>query len=266
MLKFKSLFNKQCSVIAMIHVDALPGTPLFSGSVDNIVKKACKEAEIYLSNRVDGILVENMHDVPYVQSKYFEPEVTASMTRICTELRKIIPKYIPFGLQVLAGGNKEALSIAKVCSMNFIRAEGFVFRFTDADAGLLLRYRKKIEAEDVLVFTDIKKKHSSHAITSDVSLIETAKAAEFFLSDGIILTGTSTGNPADVEELQGLKGNINLPVLIGSGVTYENLENYLSADALIVGSHFKRDGKWNNEVDEERIRNFMNKINKQQFY
>lgn len=59
----------------------------------------------------------------------------------------------------------EALAIAKACSLNFIRAEGFVFShvadegFVDGSAGLLLRYRKNIGAEDVLIFTDIKKKH-----------------------------------------------------------------------------------------------------------
>lgn len=67
--------------------------------------------------------------------------------------------------QVLAAGNTEALAIAKACSLNFIRAEGFVFShiadegFLDANAGHILRYRRHIEAEDVLIFTDIKKKH-----------------------------------------------------------------------------------------------------------
>lgn len=65
----------------------------------------------------------------------------------------------------MAGGNREALAIAKVCSLNFIRVEGFVFShiadegFMDANAGTLLRYRRNIQADNILVFTDIKKKH-----------------------------------------------------------------------------------------------------------
>lgn len=103
--------------------------------------------------------------------------------------------YIPLGIQILACGNKQALAVAKACQLQFIRAEGFVFGhvadegYTDACAGDLLRYRKQIEADNILVFTDLKKKHSSHAITQDVSLLETAKASEFFLTDGIIITG-----------------------------------------------------------------------------
>nr|XP_023023749.1 uncharacterized protein F13E9.13, mitochondrial isoform X1 [Leptinotarsa decemlineata] len=263
---YNRLFRRKCSIIGMIHVPALPGSPLFSGSIDRIVSKACQETEIYLKNDIDGLIVENMHDIPYIQSKHFGPEVTATLTRICSELRKIIPNTTPFGIQVLSGGNKEALAIAKACSMNFIRAEGYVFShigdegFTDANAGVLLRYRKQIEAENVLVFTDIKKKHSSHAITGDISLVDTAKAAEFFLSDGVILTGTATGEPADAQELQQLKNSTTLPVLVGSGITYDNLENYTSADGLIIGSYFKKDGRWFNEVDENRIKMFMMKI------
>lgn len=44
---------------------------------------------------------------------------------------------------------------------------------------------------------------SSHALTSDVSIEETARAAEFFLSDGVIVTGAATGVQANPEELRG---------------------------------------------------------------
>lgn len=55
--------------------------------------------------------------------------------------------------------------MAKACGFQFIRAEGFVFGhvadegFISSDAGELLRYRRSISADNVLVFTDIKKKH-----------------------------------------------------------------------------------------------------------
>lgn len=135
-----------------------------------------------------------MHDVPYVQDRRIGWEVVTAMTRLCHEVKSVL-KQTPCGVQILAGGNKQALAVAKASGLQFIRAEGFVFShvadegFTDACAGDVLRYRKQIDAEDVLVFTDIKKKHSSHAITNDISLIETAHAAEFFLTDGNILTG-----------------------------------------------------------------------------
>lgn len=145
----------------------------------------------------DSILIENMHDVPYVQQQNLGPETVACMTRIAQEIKNVIPPQsnLPLGIQILACGNKQALAIAKACQMQYIRAEGFVFGhvadegYTDACAGELLRYRRQIDASDVLIFTDLKKKHSSHVITQDVTLLETAKAAEFFLTDGIVITG-----------------------------------------------------------------------------
>jgi predicted TIM-barrel enzyme len=82
---------------------------------------------------------------------------------------------------------------------HFVRVEGFVFAHVadegiiDGCAGEILRYRRQIGADDVLVLTDVKKKHSSHALTADMDIAETARAAEFFLSDGVIVTGLATG-------------------------------------------------------------------------
>ncbi|XP_017775031.1 PREDICTED: uncharacterized protein F13E9.13, mitochondrial [Nicrophorus vespilloides] len=264
--RLKTLFSqKRSSVIGMVHVLPLPGTPLYVGNTQQIIDKACYETEIYVKNNIDSILVENMHDVPYVQPKNFQPETVAMMSRICTEIKKIAVN-MPLGVQVLAGGNKEALAVAQASDFDYIRAEGFVFShvadegFTDANAGTLLRFRKQIGAESIQIFTDIKKKHSSHAVTSDVSLEETARAAEFFLSDGIILTGTATGAAASVEELKRLKQNVKLPVIIGSGITKSNYKSYLDADAFIIGSHFKIGGIWNNDLCEKTINEFMSSI------
>nr|XP_034184924.1 uncharacterized protein F13E9.13, mitochondrial isoform X2 [Osmia lignaria] len=271
MLGFHTLFNKgRCAVIGMVHVGALPGSPLYGGDTRKILDNAIKEALIYKDCYVDGILVENMHDIPYVGPKDISPETTAFMTRICTEIKRALPDNLPCGVQILGGCNKEAMAVAKAADFQFIRAEGFVFShiadegFTDACAGSLLRYRKQIDAEDVLILADIKKKHSSHSITSDVSLSETVKAAEFFLADGIILTGTATGDPASAAELKEVKEIAKGPVLIGSGVSISNIGNYLSSDAVIVGSYFKVDGKWQNPIDNQKVYNFMRILQKLQ--
>ncbi|XP_076377482.1 uncharacterized protein F13E9.13, mitochondrial isoform X2 [Megalopta genalis] len=242
-------------------------TPLYKWDTEKILRDAVGDAAIYRDCKVDGVLVENMNDVPYVKAGDVLPETTAMMTRICTEIRKALPDNLPCGVQILAGCNKEAIAVAKAADFQFVRAEGYVFShvadegFTDACAGSLLRYRSQIDADDVLVFADVKKKHSSHAVTSDVSLSETVKAAEFFLADGIVLTGTATGEPASTAELAEIKRAAKGPVLIGSGVTIDNVDEYLSSDAVIVGSHFKAEGLWSNPVVEQRVRDFMRKMN-----
>ncbi|XP_025422249.1 uncharacterized protein F13E9.13, mitochondrial [Sipha flava] len=261
---FKAKLN---NVFGMIHVKPLPGTPLYNGSIKKIIYAANKEAETYLKCGIDGIVVENMHDIPYVPGNKIGPEIVSMMTRVCTSVRQLVPENIPCGLQILAAANEEAIAVAQASDFQFIRAEGFVFGhiadegYIDACAGKLLRYRKSIDAQNISVFTDIKKKHSSHAITQDVSLIETAKAATFFLTDGIIITGAATGQPAEPQEVNDVKKSVSVPVLVGSGVTLNNVHEYKGVDGFIIGSYFKRHGKWQNELDEPIILEFMQCIN-----
>lgn len=264
---FKLFHSTKCAVIGMIHVRALPGSPKSQLSVPELVEHACKEATIYQKCNVDGVIIENMFDVPYVMGDQVGPEVTAVMTRISSEIKKILGK-MPCGVQVLSGNNFSATAVALAAGLQFVRAESFVFAhiadegLMQACAGPLLRYSKNIGTTDVLYFTDIKKKHSSHAITSDVSLAQMAKDAAFFLSDGVIITGTETGVPPDAQDLIDVKKTSDLPVIIGSGVTISNVEDYIDADALIIGSHFKTNGHWRNELDSNKILKFMEKIQK----
>ncbi|CAL1603280.1 unnamed protein product [Knipowitschia caucasica] len=263
-MAFLRLFGRLKSVvIGMIHVKALPGTPLFSMDMCQITEDACREAEIYSDAGVDGLIIENMHDIPYTFS--VGPEVCACMTAVCSAVRHQCPS-LPLGVQILSSANHQALAVALASGLDFIRAEGFVFShvadegLVNACAGDLLRYRKQIGAERVCIFTDIKKKHSSHALTSDVSIEETARAAEFFLSDGLIITGSATGVQTDPLQLKAVSKAVKIPVLIGSGVTYENVADYMEANALIIGSHFKTEGHWANAVDPERVKSFMKKV------
>lgn len=260
-----TVFDINKPVIGMIHLQALPGTPFNTLKPKEIIDIALKEADILSKNGVDALAIENMHDTPYLNT-IIGPEITSIMTIIAYELKKQFDK--PTGIQVLAAANKEALSIAYNANIDFIRAEGFVYGhiadegYIDSCAGELLRYRKQLDASHIKIFTDIKKKHSSHLITADVDLVETAKAAEFFNSDGLIITSNVTGIAPHTMDLEKVKSNTSLPVLIGSGIANDNLENYIDkADAFIVGSHFKYDGFWKNDIDEKRTKSFMQKMN-----
>jgi len=252
-------------IIGMVHLEALPGTPKFKGDLHHIIAKAVAEAELYKSCGVDAVMIENMHDVPYCRK--VGPEIVASMTLASTEIRRAVGPEMPLGVQVLAANNKEAIAVAQSAGLNFVRVEGFVFGhvadegYIDGCAGDLLRYRKAIGAENIRVFADIKKKHSSHAITADVDIVETAHAAQYFLADGLIVTGASTGCEADVQQVKDVKKNVKIPVLVGSGCTTDNVSHYLmDADSLIVGSFFKEGGYWENPVSRERVQGFMDRV------
>lgn len=261
---FERVFKRTKVIIGMIHVGALPGTPGYAGDMNRIIEQAVREARQYKDSGIDALAIENMHDIPYLNGSV-GPEITAAMTIIGHHVKK--ETGLPCGVQILAAANKEALAAAFSAGLDFIRAEGFVFSHV-ADEGLinscageLLRYRKTIGADNILVFTDIKKKHSAHAITSDVDIAETAHAAEFFKSDGVIITGISTGAAANIEEIRAVKKSVSLPVLVGSGITLDNVGDFLrEADALIVGSYFKTAGRWDNPLEPGKVKEFMSKV------
>ena len=248
----------------MIHVSALPGTPKNQLSIAEITKKVIHEASIYLEAGIDSIMIENMHDVPYLKGNV-GPEIIASMTAVASELRKLSKK--PLGIQILAAANKEALAVAQAAEFNFIRAEGFVYGhladegYIDSCAGELLRYRKSIGADNIAIYTDVKKKHSSHTISSDISLAETVKTADYFLSDGIVVTGISTGEEVLIDDVKTAMKASTLPVIIGSGINANNIAKYWPyANAFIVGSSFKETSNWKNPVSKEFVTNFINRV------
>ena len=171
---------------------------------------------------------------------------------------------LPCGIQILAAANLEALAVAHAAGLDFIRAEGFAFAHV-ADEGLiqssaaeLLRYRRRIGAERVQVWADIKKKHSSHAITADVSIGATAHAVEFLRGDAVIVTGSVTGDAPQFSDVAHAKKECAIPVYLGSGVTTKNLAKfYPVADGFIVGSEFKAGGDWSRPVEPGRVEKFM---------
>ena len=268
-------------LIGMVHVGALPSSPLCRRTIGEIVKQAAAEAVLLAKHGFDAVMIENMHDAPYVHGRQ-RPVVTAAMTACGLAVQEALEpmrrggvgggkggkkgRAIPLGVQVLSGGNHEALSVALACGAAFIRCENFVFAhvgdeglMAQAEAGELLRYRREIGAEAIAVFTDLKKKHASHAITGDVSIGETAEAAAFFGSDGFIVTGTATGKPVEKSDLHAVRAaadglNCPRPVLVGSGVTAGTVGTLLEkADGLIVGSSIKREGRWFNPPDARRV-------------
>lgn len=260
----KDFFKPQKMIIGMVHLQALPGTPNSKLRMAAIAEQAVREAQLYQEAGLDAVMLENMHDLPYLKGSV-GPEITAAMSVVAHQVRKSVD--LPVGIQILAGANKEAMAVAHAAGLDFVRVEGYVFGhladegYIDSCAGELLRYRRMIGAQDVMIFTDIKKKHSSHAITSDVDIDQTAQAAEFFLSDGVIVTGRATAQAVYLHELRCLKDRVNLPVLLGSGITRENLHEYWEyASAFIVGSYFKEGGCWHNCVDTQRVLNFMKEV------
>jgi membrane complex biogenesis BtpA family protein len=226
-----------------------------------MARRAADEAAVLADAGFDALIVENMHDAPYLL-RTLGPEVVSAMTRIADEIARRVDT--PLGVQILSGAPEASLAVAHAVGARFIRVENFVFAHVadeglmhEAAAGPLLRYRKAIGAEDVAIFADIKKKHASHAITADLSIEDAASNAAFFGADALIVTGVATAHPTDADDCKLARNASRLPVIVGSGaepVTLADLAH--AADAVIVGSWIKRDDHWARPVDPDRARTF----------
>jgi membrane complex biogenesis BtpA family protein len=249
------VFGAPRSLIGMLHLDALPGAPRHDLPLERIAERAVAEARVYRACGYHALMIENMHDRPYLKAEAAAATVEA-MIAVGRAVRHEVP--LPLGVQVLAAANREALDVAHACGAAFIRAEGFVFGhvadegWIDACAGPLLRHRRAIGAEGIAVFADIKKKHASHAATADVGLVETAEASAFCLADGVVVTGAATGRETDPEEVRAVAAAVDLAVFVGSGLTAANLARYPAAHGFIVGSSVKQGGAWENPLDPGR--------------
>ncbi len=245
----------RCSLVGMVHLLPLPGSPGWRGEMQAILDGALRDAERLLEGGCDALLVENMGDLPYLRGRV-APETVAAMARATGAVCAL---GAPVGVQVLAGANREALGVAVASGARFVRVEAFAYAhvadegWLEASAGELLRARRALGA-NVAVWADVRKKHAAHAVTSDLSLAELAKGHAFCGADALIITGGATGEPTAPADVQAAR-QAGLPVVVGSGVTERDAPDLASiADALIVGSWLKEDGDWRRPVDLARVR------------
>jgi membrane complex biogenesis BtpA family protein len=241
------------ALVGMVHLLPTPGSPNWGGSMKVLLDAAERDADLLAANGCDALLVENMADMPYLRGEV-PAEVVATMA-LATE--RVLARGLPTGIQVLAGANRQALGIAAATGAHFIRVEAFAYAhvadegWMDACAGPLTRARAQVYPS-VALWTDVQKKHAAHTITADISLADLSHGHAYCGADALIITGSSTGHRTSPEQVRTAQ-TAGLPVVVGSGITDENAAEFSHADALIVGSWLKVDGRWQNQVDPSRV-------------
>lgn len=262
----EAIFGRRKAVIGVIHSLPLPGSPDYDGrDMEDVVAFAVAEAERYRDGGVDGLIVENHGDIPFARPDRLGPETAACMAVMTDAVRRV--SALPVGVNILANGAIQALAVAKAAGAAFIRVNQWSNAYVanegliDGPAGDAARYRAWLHARTVRIFADVHVKHGAHAITADRTIGELARDNEFFDADVAIATGQRTGDPTTMEELRTVAAGTSLPVVVGSGVTPDNVGDMLTvADAVIVASWLKRDGVWWNSVDPDRLRLFMQQV------
>lgn len=259
----RDIFGRDKALIGMIHCPPFPGSPRYRGETMDVIYDACmRDAERLIEGGLHGLIVENHGDVPFSKPDDIGPETPAFLSVVTDRIKRAFD--VPMGINVLANAPLPALAAAVAGGAEFIRvnqwANAYVANegFMEGRAAEAMRYRSALRAERVRVFTDAHVKHGSHAIVADRSIPELTRDLAFFDSDGIIATGQRTGNSATIEEIDEIGNATHLPLLVGSGVTEDNIVQILArTNGVIVASSLKEGGVWWNPVDPARVKSFV---------
>jgi len=261
--------NKKPFVIGMVHCAPLSGYEDSPG--ESIVKeKFINDLEALISGGIDAIMIENNYDIPHYEKA--KESTIPQLTDLCLEARKLTKK--PLGICVLWNDYERALLIAKKADLDFVRIPVFVdkvktdYGIYSAKADECIKFRKKINAQNILIFADVQVKHAEHLIKRP--LTEAVTEAIKKQADGIIITGKWTGDPPTLSDVQEAKMTSGETILIlGSGVTPENSRGY-NVNGFIVGTYFKEESErgkdfhnvfpWKSKIMADRVKKFMGKI------
>jgi len=253
----ETIFSIKKPVIGMIHLKATTGFKGFT-TMHETIASAVEDALLLEKEGVQGLLVENSHNLPF--DKVIRPETVAAMAICVHEITKKVT--IPVGVVVIMEpSDHSAMAIAKAAGAKFIRAECFneavvlPFGIYEGRPAELIQYQRSINADDIKIFGDIHIK--SGTMLAPRTLKQSAGGAIMSGADGIIITGERTGVPPTEDQLKEVKGAVNIPILVGSGATAENLTMLFKyVDGCIVGTEFKQKGV-SSPIDPAKVRNFL---------
>jgi hypothetical protein len=250
-------------VIAMAHIGALPGTPLYDAGrgMDGLIENVARDVEKLQAGGVHAIMFGNENDRPYRFTA--TPETLAAMTAVVTAIKPTL--RIPFGVNYLWD---PTASIAIACATGAAFAREIFTGLFASDMGLwrpnaadALALRRNLGRPDLKLLFNI---NAEFASSLDARPIEMrAKSAVFSsLADAILVSGPLTGHAVDASDLKKVRDAVpTTPLFANTGVRIDNVRDIFAiADGCVIGTHFKVDGDTWNPVDGERVKRFMDVV------
>lgn len=240
-------------IIGMVHCLPLPGTPNFDGDSQRILDQAVEDAIKLEKAGVDAIMIENMGDSPF--GRTLDIAQVSALAAASALVKNAVS--IPVGIDAAFNDAKAALSIAKIIGGDFVRIPVFVDTveffggIIEPCARECMYYRKALGAENIKILADIQVKYTN-MVLSHITLEQSAKVAESCGADAIIVTGVGSGYETPLKAIESVKKVIKIPVIAGSGVTADNINEQLNiADGAIIGSSLKEGGIISNPISYE---------------
>lgn len=259
----KEVFQVKKPIIAMCHLQALPGDPGYKREkgIGWVLDLARKDLIALQKGGVDGVMFSNEFSLPYLTD--VEPVTYTTMARIIGELKHDI--NIPFGVNVL-WDPKASIDLAVATDALFVReifsgVYASDFGLWNTKCGEVVRHQHHIGGEDIKLMFNIVPEAASYLGQRDVADI--ARSTVFnHKPDALCVSGLTAGSATDSSILKRVKDAVaQTPVFANTGVSLTNLREQLSiADGTVTATTFKRDGVFNNEVDQSRVTAFMDVV------
>lgn len=266
MLWTKELFGTEKPIIAMLHLDALPGDPRFryGDSMERVVEHARADLKALQEGGVDGVLISNEFSLPYERHMSFV--TPAAMAYVIGVLKSEI--RVPFGVDCISDG-LATIELAAAVNANFVR--GTFSGVYVGDGGLynndfsqLLRRKAALHLDDLKMLYFINPESDRNLDTRP--LADIAKSTIFKAHpDGLCISANAAGQDVDEGLIAAVKEAApDVAVLCNTGCRPDTIARKLAyADAAVVGTYFKENGKLENEklenvrVDAARVKEFM---------
>ena len=260
MPKFETLFAGKKPLIGMVHLGALPGSPLYDADAGlaGLVRGARADVAALQAAGFDAIMFGNENDRPYELD--VDTASTATMAFVIGQLRSEIT--VPFGVNVLWDA-MASVALAAATGASFVREIMTGLYASDMgawapDAGQAMRYRNRLGCPDVAMFYNVSAEFADSLDRR--SLPDRARSAVFSsIPDAVLVSGAITGEAARMQDLEAVKAVLpDTPVLANTGVKHDTVADVLRiADGCIVGSSLKVDGHTWNAIDAERAADFV---------
>lgn len=245
-------------IFSMIQPEPLPGSYRHRDmKIDRIVDGALRETEMVAANGFDGIIVQNMNDMPVKQVA--SPEAIAYMTRIAYEIRMRFPELV---MGILMNWDGVAgLSVADAVGADFVRVEHLFTGASVTSAGILeaqcveiARLRKRT-GSTIPVFADVYEVHGVPLCPKPVADAAWECVHEAF-ADGLFMAGKTAEQSAEM--VREARGRVpNTPIFLGGGATGDNVRSLMEHyDGVSVATWIKN-GDMRNPIDPERARIFL---------
>ncbi|MGV0959300.1 MAG: BtpA/SgcQ family protein [Limnohabitans sp.] len=258
----KQTFGVDKPIIAMCHLQALPGDPHYDSAAGmaKVIKLARQDLMHLQDGGVDAVMFSNEFSLPYLTT--VKTATTAAMARIIGELQHEI--RVPFGVNVL-WDPIASIDLAAATGALFIReiitgVYASDFGLWNTNVGTTVRHKMAL-APDLRMLFNIVPEAASYL--GQRNIVDIAKSTVFNnRPDALCVSGLTAGAETDTQILTSVKQAVpETMVLCNTGCRLENVQRQLAiADGAVVGSTFKIDGQFDNLVDPTRVKSFMQKV------